>query len=261
MTSVAVLLGNDRAHWHYREQGRRIRAAFDREYASPNGRLSSDSQTAYALALQFDLLTTQRQRDGAGARLGQLVADADYHIESGFLGTPLLADALTSAGRVDDAYCLLMQTTCPSWLYPVTQGATTVWERWDSMLPDGTLNPGDMTSFNHYALGAVADWMHRCIAGLAPDLPGYRRIRVHPRPGGGLTHVSARHETRFGSVAVEWRRREERFALDIRVPDDTSAVVILPEPGWKQITVGPGRHSFECAVRPAHADPVPDPAT
>ena len=101
----------------------------------------------------------------------ELVRAKGHHVATGFLGTPLICDALTGAGAVDDAYRLLRQTECPSWLYPVTMGATTIWERWDSMLPDGSVNPGAMTSFNHYAFGAVADWMHRVIGGLAPPRP------------------------------------------------------------------------------------------
>ena len=120
----------------------------------------------------------------------ELVRAKRHHVATGFLGTPLICDALTSAGAVDNAYQLLRQTGCPSWLYPVTMGATTVWERWDSMLPDGSVNPGQMTSFNHYAFGAVADWMHRVIGGLAPPRLATgncrsRRALVAGSPGHG----------------------------------------------------------------------------
>jgi hypothetical protein len=118
--------------------------------------------------------------------------------------TPLICDALTAAGEIDAAYALLLQRGWPSWLYPVTMGATTIWERWNSMLPDGSINPGQMTSFNHYALGAVADWMHRIVAGLAPAEPGYRRLRIAPRPGGRLTSAAATHETPYGTAEVAW---------------------------------------------------------
>ena len=140
--------------------------------------MASDSQTGYALALEFGLLPEEQQRARAAERLIEVVRMKAHKIATGFLGTPLICDALTSAGAIDDAYQLLTQQDCPSWLYPVTMGATTIWERWDSMLPDGSINPGEMTSFNHYALGAVADWMHRVLGGLAPGrarLPGHRR--------------------------------------------------------------------------------------
>jgi alpha-L-rhamnosidase len=149
-----------------------------------------DAETAYALALAFDLLPTPEQRQRAGDRLAALVQEGGYTIRTGFVGTPLICDALCSTGHHRTAYRLLTQRECPSWLYPVTMGATTIWERWDSMLPDGAINPGEMTSFNHYALGAVADWMQRTIGGLAPAEPGYRRLEIRPRPGGALTHAA-----------------------------------------------------------------------
>ena len=132
----------------------------------------------------------------AGDRLAQLVTESGYRVSTGFAGTPYITDALTRTGHLDEAYRLLTERECPSWLYPVTMGATTIWERWDSMLPDGTINPGEMTSFNHYALGAVADWMHRTIGGLAPLEPGYAKVLVAPRPGGGLTWCRAGLDTR-----------------------------------------------------------------
>ncbi len=106
--------------------------------------------------------------------------------------TPIICDALVATGSTDVAYHLLPQEECPSWLYPVTMGATTIWERWDSMLPDGSINPGEMTSFNHYALGAVADFLHRIVVGPAPASPGYATLRIAPHPGGGLSGASAR---------------------------------------------------------------------
>ena len=150
------------------------------------GRIESDSATAYALAIVFGLLS-DADRQAAGDRLAELVRAAGHRISTGFAGTPFVNDALTITGHLDDAYALLLQREAPSWLYAVTMGATTIWERWDSMLPDGSINPGEMTSFNHYAFGAVADWMHRSVGGLAPLEPGYRRILVAPQPGGGLT--------------------------------------------------------------------------
>ena len=133
---------------------------------------------------------------------------AGNRIATGFVGTPLVSDALSCAGHLDT------RTTCCSsasalLALPGAQGATTVWERWDSLLPDGTVNPGQMTSFNHYALGAVADWMHRVIGGLAPAAPGYRRIRFAPRPGGGLTSASARQLTPYGEASISWRVEDD----------------------------------------------------
>ncbi len=135
----------------YAALARAVRTSFAHAYVTPGGRVLSDAQTVYALAIMWDLLPSEEQRDEAGRRLADLVRESGYRISTGFVGTPLVADALTTTGHADVAYRLLLQTECPSWLYPVTMGATTIWERWDSMLPDGSINPGEMTSFNHYA--------------------------------------------------------------------------------------------------------------
>jgi alpha-L-rhamnosidase len=216
------------------------RAAFVREYITPSGRLMSDAETAYALALVFDLLPTDEQRQRAGDRLDELVRDSGYRIRTGFVGTPIISDALCSTGYYIAAYRLLMQQDCPSWLYPVTMGATTVWERWDSMLPDGSINPGEMTSFNHYALGAVADWMHRTIGGLAPASPGYRRMEIRPRPGGGLSHARVRHITPYGLAECAWKIEDGMFDIDVIIPPNTTAFVILPGSDLAPIEVGSG---------------------
>ncbi|WP_405742222.1 glycoside hydrolase family 78 protein [Streptomyces sp. NBC_00028] len=219
-----------------------VRDAFRARFHTGGGLLSEDTQTAYALALCFRLLDDEAERAAAGRRLADLVAEGGHRIGTGFLGTPLVCDALTDTGHVDTAYRLLTQRACPSWLYQVDMGATTVWERWDSMLPDGSVHPGEMTSFNHYALGAVADWMHRTVAGLAPVEPGYRRLLVRPRPGGGITWARAEHDTPYGRVETSWRVEGESLHLDLLVPPHVTALVDLP--GAEHKEVGPGRHAF-----------------
>jgi alpha-L-rhamnosidase len=136
-------------------------------------------------------------------------------------------------------------------------GATSVWERWDSMLPDGSINPGDMTSFNHYALGAVADFLHRVVAGLAPAEPGYRKLLIRPRPGGGLTDAEATLRTPYGDARVRWHRPGDRLVVDIVVPVGSTARVELP--GREIVEVGSGAHQFECEYRPAKLDPPQPP--
>jgi alpha-L-rhamnosidase len=218
----------------------RIRAAFNKHYVEEAGLVMSDAPTAYALAIVFGLLD-EDARELAGKRLAELVAANGYRISTGFAGTPYMTDALTETGHLEDAYRLLLQTECPSWLYTVTMGATTIWERWDSMLPDGSINPGSMTSFNHYALGAVADWMHRSIGGIAPLEPGYQRVRVAPRPGGGLTWARSALETRHGRVAVDWSIEGDQLAVKVDLPEGVEAQVELPglDP---VITRGPSEH-------------------
>ena len=230
---------------HYRALAAETRAAFRDAYVLPGGRMVSDTQTAYALAIAFELLDDPALIQVAGDRLAELVAAAGNRISTGFVGTPLVSHALTTTGHVDRAYDLLLERECPSWLYQVTMGATTVWERWDAMLPDGTVNSGQMTSFNHYALGAVADWLHRVVAGLAPAAPGYRRIRFAPRPGGGLTSASATHETPYGTASIAWRLELDELIVAVVVPTGTSAVVDLP--GRDPVEVGSGAHEFRSA--------------
>jgi alpha-L-rhamnosidase len=183
----------------------------------------------------------------AADRLAQLVSDAGNRIATGFVGTPLVTDALSAHGHTATAYDLLMERGCPSWLYQVEMGATTVWERWDSLLPDKTVNPGTMTSFNHYALGAVADWMHRVVAGLAPAAPGYRCIRFAPRPGGGLTSASSMQKTPYGDAAISWRISGGSLEVEMTVPVGARAV-FEPEGGEAE-ALGPGTHRRALPIR------------
>ncbi|HWS57264.1 MAG TPA: family 78 glycoside hydrolase catalytic domain, partial [Actinotalea sp.] len=204
LARAARLLGHAQDAADHEALAERIRTAFVTRFVTPGGLMSSDAHTAYALAIGFDLVADPALRQRLGDRLAELVRAFGYRIRTGFVGTPLVTGALQATGHAEMAYRLLLEEGLPSWLYPVTMGATTIWERWDSMLPDGTINPGQMTSFNHYALGAVADWMHRSIGGIAPAEPGARVVDVAPVPGGGLTEVSASLDTGYGVVTVDW---------------------------------------------------------
>jgi len=242
MVRVAELLGEADDAERSREVEAEARADFGRRYVKADGTMTSDSQTAHALAIRFGLVEGER-REAAGRRLVELVEAEGHRIGTGFAGTPIVADALCDVGAVDTAYELLLQTECPSWLYPVLHGATTIWERWDGIRPDGTRNPGEMNSFNHYALGAVADWLHRSVAGLAPAEPGYRRLRIAPLPGRRLDHASARHDTPYGRAEVGWRRDGEEVVVTAVVPTGTTATVELPD-GRAPFDVGSGDHEW-----------------
>lgn len=244
----AEVLGRSADAERYVSIAAEVRAAFAAEYGLGHGRLTSDAQTAYALAIVFDLLPGD-QVQAAGDRLAQLVTAAGNRVSTGFAGTPVVTDALAVTGHVDIAYDLLLERSCPSWLYTVLQGGTTIWERWDSMLPDGTINPGEMTSFNHYALGAVADWMHRDIAGITPRAPGYRQVEFAPRPGGGLTHASGRHLSPYGEISSTWHIEGGMFQFTVGLPTGTSGTVILPDGSTAE--VGPGRHEFRSTHQPS----------
>lgn len=244
MAAAARVLDLPQDAERYAALAERVRAAFRWEYVAPSGRLVSESATAYALAICFDLLD-EDQRPTAGRRLAELVAKAGYTVSTGFAGTPLVAHALSDTGHLDTAYLLLMEQECPSFLYPVTMGATTIWERWDAIRPDGTLNSTGMTSLNHYALGAIAHWMHRVIGGLEAIDAGYSRIRIAPQPGGGLRRARIVHDTVHGRVEVAWRLDGGQMTLDAIVPEGTSAEVILPlHPDAARETVGGGTHSW-----------------
>ena len=214
LARIAAVLGEEADAAKYAELAGSVRQAFHDEYVSPRGRIVSDTQTAYALALEFGLLPDAEQRARAAERLVQLVRAKGHHVATGFLGTPLICDALTSAGAVDDAYRLLRQK-----------------------------------SFNHHAPGAVADWMHRVIGGLAPASPGYRELRIEPRPGGGLTWARTSHLTPYGLAEVSWRREHGRLTVDVTVPAGSTATVVLPDSA--PVQAGPGRHQFSRACRDA----------
>ncbi|KQM16541.1 alpha-L-rhamnosidase [Plantibacter sp. Leaf171] len=246
LSDTAALLGETADAEHYGALADRSRAAFAAEYVTPAGRMMSDAPTAYALALRFDLVDDPGVRRRLADRLADLVRADGYRIGTGFVGTPLITDALTDGGHLRAAGRLMLQTENPSWLSPVTKGATTVWERWDSLLEDGSVNPGEMTSFNHYALGAVADWLHRTVAGLAPAAPGYRELRIAPQPIDGLDHAEARHLTPYGPASVAWRREGSSLVVTAEVPPNTTATVALP--GAPVETVGSGRYEWTVPV-------------
>ena len=252
---AAEIVGDHALAGDYRERAESVRAAFVHEYVTPAYRMMSDAPTAYALAIVFDLVTDAEGRAALGRRLAELCRRGAYRISTGFVGTPIIADALTSTGQVEAAGRLLLATDCPSWLYPVTMGATTVWERWDAMLPDGSINPGEMTSFNHYALGAIADWLHRVVAGLAPAAPGYRRVRLQPTPIAGLDDARAGLDTAYGRVSIGWRRRlGGSIAVTAEIPSGVVADVQLPGHESSEATAGVHEWTFDVPpVPPAHA--------
>jgi len=256
VAEAAALTGRTDDAAEFTRLAERTRQAFNRHYVQPDGTVTSDAPSVYALAVVFGLLH-EPDLTRAGDRLARLVADNDYRIATGFAGTPYVTDALTLTGHLDEAYRLLMERSCPSWLYSVSMGATTIWERWDSMLPDGSINPGEMTSFNHYALGAVVDWMHRTIGGIAPLEPGYRRVHLAPRPGGGISWASTSLETPHGPVTSQWRLDDGVLSLDVVLPPGVTGVVSLEghpdtEVSGAARVVGPSDASS--AVGPARTD-------
>ncbi|MDE3143018.1 MAG: alpha-L-rhamnosidase, partial [Bacteroidota bacterium] len=215
----------------------KIKDAFLKEYVTPNGRLVSSTQTAYVLALNFDMLP-ESLRDQAAKRLAENINSYDNHLTTGFLGTPYLCHVLTRFGYTDVAYKLLLQETYPSWLYPVKMGATTIWERWDGQKPDSSFQTPGMNSFNHYSYGAIGDWMYRQMVGLDTyeDGVGYKHIKIKPHIGGGLTYASASLETYYGKLSCGWKVEADKIIMDVVIPANTSATIFIPAANAESIS-------------------------
>jgi len=229
LINAAMVLGKKEDADNYTALLKRIKDAYLQEYMTPDGRLVSGTQTAYVLSLQFDMLP-EALRKQAAERLVKNIQDYNYHLTTGFLGTPYLCHVLSRWNQTDVAYRLLLQDSYPSWLYPVKMGATTIWERWDGIKPDSTFQTPGMNSFNHYAYGAIGDWMYRVVAGIDTyeDGPGYHHSRIAPHPGGRLRSAAADLETGYGKLSSHWEIEDDTFRLAVVVPANTTATVCLP---------------------------------
>jgi alpha-L-rhamnosidase len=215
-----------------------IRQAFVREFVTAGGRVGENTQTAYALALHFDLLPEDLRAEAARRLAAEVRRQG--HLTTGFAGTPYLCHVLSRYGHLDVAYALLNRQEYPSWLYPVKQGATTIWERWDGQKPDGTFQDVGMNSFNHYAYGAIGDWMYRVVAGLEldPSVPGYRHLLVQPQPGGGLTSAQARLESPYGEVVSGWVVVEDGLEVTAVIAPNTRGTIRLPGASLDEVLEG-----------------------
>jgi alpha-L-rhamnosidase len=216
--------------------------------ASISSPLAVQSQTAYVLALHFDLLPDDLRAPVFDA-LVKDIQSRGMHLSTGFVGTPYLNHVLTRFGRTDIAYALLMQKSFPSWLFPVTHGATTMWERWDGWTPEKGFNDAGMNSYNHYAYGAVGEWMYSTIAGIDidPEKPGYKHVIIRPNPVGGLTHARGKFRSVYGEIESKWSVDGSKFHLTVRIPANTSATVYVP--GGERVEIGAGTHEFQSALR------------
>lgn len=244
LAKVAGILKNEVDATIYSELASKIKEAFIREFVTPNGRLVSHTQTAYAMALSFDLIPTDLRKQAADYFTNDIKKFG--HLTSGFLGTPLLCSTLSSIGRDDLAFMLLNRKEFPSWLYPVTMGATTIWERWDTMKPDGTIIEG-MNSFNHYAYGAIGEWLYTHVAGLKIDIenPGYKSILFDPHPGGGLTSAGVEFESMYGKIISSWEMKDDKFVYHISIPANSMGKVILPNAIGKSVSLNSKELSAE----------------
>lgn len=237
LINTAKVLNNTDDEATYTALLQKLKDAFVREYVTPNGRLISSTQTAYVLALNFDMLP-ENLRAQAAARLAENVHSYDDHLTTGFLGTPYLCHVLTRFGYADVAYKLLLQEDYPSWLYPVKMGATTIWERWDGEKPDSTFQTPGMNSFNHYAYGAIGDWMYRKMVGIDTyeDGVGYKHIKIQPHIGGGFTNASASLKTYYGTLSNSWKVESDKILMDVEIPANTKATIYIPAASADAVT-------------------------
>ena len=230
LLDAAKVLGKERDVRRYSLLLKKIKEAFLHEFVTPAGLLVSGTQTAYTLALQFNMLPDSLRKEAA-RRLVENITSYHDHLTTGELGAQYLSSALTRFGYADTAYKLLLQKSYPSWLYPVTMGATSLWERWDTIKPDSTFQTPVMNSFDLPVMtGSVGDWLYRDVAGLDTysDGPGYKHIRIRPYVGNGLTYARATLQTYYGEVGSYWRKRNGTLELDVQIPPNTWATVFVP---------------------------------
>ena len=247
MANAAGVLGRSEDEAYYRSVASKAREAFCKAYMTEDGFLVSHTQTAYVLALIYDMVPAEK-REMLAARLKERV-EAYGHITTGFLGTPHISNALTGCGLNDLAYKLLLHEGYPGWLYPVKMGATTIWERWNSMMPDRTIPDNGMNSFNHYSFGAIGDWLYREAAGLKEAAPGFKKICIKPHLGGGFTYMKAREITPYGDAMSYWKIDGNTLTLEVEIPFNTTAEVYVPgKDGYTRHEVGSGHYIFTSEI-------------
>ena len=254
MGQIAEVLGRKEDQAYYETLREKINVAYRKTFTDGNGNLKQEFQTGYVLPLHFDMTDEQESMQMA-SNLSRLIREAGNHLTTGFTGTPYILFALSDNGKLDEAYDLLLQETCPSWLYAVKAGGTTIWERWDALRPDGTVNieelsgkksneasAGGMVSFNHYANGAVGDWLYKRLLGLEPVTGGYRSFQVKPMIGGGITWAKGSTITPYGKIEVDWKIEEDTLTIAVDVPVSTKCQVVFPS--GEQIVLKSGYHEI-----------------
>lgn len=232
VAKIAQVLGKEEDAKRYQDLFEKIRQAYIRRYVTADGLVIGQTQTAYVLSLYFDLLP-EEARPKVIQSLVRDIESRKMHLATGFVGTPYLPHVLTQEGHLETAYQLLFQKTWPSWLYPVTQGATTIWERWDGWTQEkGFQDPG-MNSFNHYAYGSIGAWMYSTIGGIDVDSdnPGYKHFYLRPRPGGGVAYATAFFDSIYGRIGSSWKIENGSLYWDVTVPANTTATAFVPADG------------------------------
>ena len=253
MSEMAAAIGKTDDATRYRAQSEDVKASFQHDFIEPDGTITNSSQTGYALAFTMNLVPPDMMGKVGEKFVGEL-QKTDWHLATGFIGTPRLLPGLHDAGRDDVAYRVLLQETYPSWLFPVKNGATTVWERWDGWTPEKGFQTIAMNSFNHYSFGAVGEYLYQQVAGIDSDGPGYRKIVIHPAIAAGLTSARASYDSPAGRIQSAWQVNGKHLRLDVTIPPNTTATVFLPAKSASEVSES-GRPAVKApGVSLAHAD-------
>jgi len=237
VSKAAAVLGKDEDAEKYEELFEQIKNAFNKAYVNEDGRIKGETQTCYLLGLYFDLLPEDK-RESATQHLIEAIRNKDWHLSTGFVGLSYLVPTLTDTGHLDIAYRLLNNDTFPSWGYSIKNGATTIWERWDGWTEEKGFQTPGMNSFNHYSFGSIGRWLFGSVAGIDTDGPGYRRIIIQPRPGGGLDYAKASYKSINGKIVSDWKIRGDKFTLNVTIPANTTATVYVPAGDIESVTEG-----------------------
>lgn len=238
MAEMAKAIGEDEDAAEYAALSQDVREAFTDKLVADDGIVQGNSQTAYAMALGMKLVTDPELRVKVGEKFVAKLKTSDNHLTTGFLGTPWLLPALTSIDRTDLAYTMILKKDYPSWGYEIAKGATTMWERWNSIGPDGSFGDEGMNSFNHYAYGAVGDWMYQNIGGISAVTAGYKKSRIAPAIGGGLTSGHGEYESVYGTISSDWKADGDDLTLDVEIPVNTTSRISVPAANLTSVTEG-----------------------
>lgn len=223
---TANVLGESEDEKYYAELHEKIVEEINKEFITRTGRVCDNTQTAHVLALNFGLV---ENKERTAKELAQLVTENKDRLSTGFLGTPYLCDALADNGYMNKAFDLLLGEEYPSWLFSVKMGATTIWEHWDGIKPDGTLWDTSMNSYNHYAYGAVCDFMYKRIGGIVPKEAGYKRILIKPEIDSRITYARTSIDTMYGKISTDWKVENDKFSMTVEIPENTKAEIVLPD--------------------------------
>lgn len=252
VAKVAKILGCNEEETYYRKLSENTAKAYEAVFTDRNGKLNEEFQTGYVLPIYMDMFETKEAKEKAVENLENLVKKNNYCIGTGFPGTPYILFALADNGKADTAYKMLLNTQCPSWLYEVKSGATTIWERWDGLDENGVCPIGDdgtdiMISYNHYASGAVGAFLYQRVAGIEPIQPGYKKFRIRPVVGGDLSFAKATVDTYYGKIVSDWKADGGKFDINVQVPLSSSCELTLPDGTKKHLEAG--NYSFTCSMK------------